>query len=318
MCGSGLHFYGRQRAAQRTHIVDEFHEEADIRLNPRGLRMTILLNMFGDSFILLDDGARLQKALLMGNNLRDEAIVPMGWPAHSRQAESKMFGILQSKVSENRVQRFRYVQKAVRLVGCSETSVMPAVAIETVIIIIVVVSFTVLAAVIFALYWLWRLLLEDRRCSRLGSRAFQHEWQRQSLGPLEDASQRALLGSRGRNPRISRREMFVDERSRRMVKANRCVQCPQQPQPPPVVPRREEAAPPPASPEVVVLDGTEPPPPYEETVSQARPSRRSHSLSKSPIPLEGLHKDLVLKATDSQECVLEMPGRKVGKTFIVL
>ncbi|GFR03257.1 uncharacterized protein TNCT_462351 [Trichonephila clavata] len=143
---------------------------------------------------------------------------------------------------------------------------MPAVAIETVIIIIVVVSFTVLAAVIFALYWLWRLLLEDRRCSRLSNRAFQHEWQRQSLGPLGDASQRALLGSRGRNPRISRREMFVDERSRRMVKANRCVQCPQQPQPLPVVPRREVAAPPPASPEVVVLDGTEPPPPYEETV----------------------------------------------------
>ncbi|GFT72209.1 uncharacterized protein NPIL_176421 [Nephila pilipes] len=141
---------------------------------------------------------------------------------------------------------------------------MPAVAIETVIIIIVVVSFTVLAAVIFALYWLWRLLLEDRRCSRLGNRAFQHEWQRQSLGPLEDASQRALLGSRGRNPRISRREMFVDERSRRMVKANRCVQCPQ---PTPVVSVREEAPPqPPPPPEVVVLDGTEPPPPYEETV----------------------------------------------------
>ncbi|CAL1280172.1 unnamed protein product [Larinioides sclopetarius] len=141
---------------------------------------------------------------------------------------------------------------------------MPAVAIETVIIIIVVVSFAVLAAVIFALYWLWRLLLEDRRCSRLGNSAFQHEWQRQSLGPLEDGPQRALLGSRGRNPRISRREMFVDERSRRMVKTTRCVQCPQ-PQPVPVASvaaRIEE----PLQPEVVVLDGTEPPPPYEETV----------------------------------------------------
>ncbi|KAF8773420.1 uncharacterized protein LOC129984536 [Argiope bruennichi] len=141
---------------------------------------------------------------------------------------------------------------------------MPAVAIETVIIIIVVVSFAVLAAVVFALYWLWRLLLEDRRCSRIGSSAFQHEWQRQSLGPLEDGPQRALLGSRGRNPRISRREMFVDERSRRMVKATRCVQCPQ-PQPVPVSPvtievRVEE----PPQHEVVVLDGTEPPPPYEE------------------------------------------------------
>ncbi|GBN20903.1 hypothetical protein AVEN_249643-1 [Araneus ventricosus] len=141
---------------------------------------------------------------------------------------------------------------------------MPAVAIETVIIIIVVVSFAVLAAVVFALYWLWRLLLEDRRCSRLGSSAFQHEWQRQSLGPLEDGPQRALLGSRGRNPRISRREMFVDERSRRMLKANRCVQCPQPLLVPvaPVAARIEE----PPQPEVVVLDGTEPPPPYEETV----------------------------------------------------
>ncbi|GIX74946.1 uncharacterized protein CEXT_308911 [Caerostris extrusa] len=143
---------------------------------------------------------------------------------------------------------------------------MPAVAIETVIIIIVVVSFAVLAAVVFALYWLWRLLLEDRRCSRLGSRNFQHEWQRQSLGPLEDGPQRSLLGSRGRNPRISRREMFVDERSRRMVKTTRCVECPRPPttrpsQPVPVIPIIEEAP----SPEVVVLDGTEPPPPYEET-----------------------------------------------------
>ncbi|GFU23364.1 hypothetical protein TNCV_2369071 [Trichonephila clavipes] len=42
--------------------------------------------------------------------------------------------------------------------------------------------------------------------------------------------------------------------------------------------------------------------------SQARSSPGSHSLSKSSILLKGLHIDLVLKAPDSQECVLEMPG----------
>ncbi|GFT41170.1 hypothetical protein TNCV_5034501 [Trichonephila clavipes] len=46
-----------------------------------------------------------------------------------------------------------------------------------------------------------------------------------------------------------------------------------------------------------------------ETVrGQARPSPRSHSISKSPTILEGLHKDLVLKAPSSQGCVLEMLG----------
>ncbi|GFU53106.1 uncharacterized protein TNCV_3098901 [Trichonephila clavipes] len=44
--------------------------------------------------------------------------------------------------------------------------------------------------------------------------------------------------------------------------------------------------------------------------SQARPSPWSHSLSKSLIPLEGIHKDFALKAPGSQECVLEMPGRQ--------
>ncbi|GFY32486.1 hypothetical protein TNCV_3559941 [Trichonephila clavipes] len=44
--------------------------------------------------------------------------------------------------------------------------------------------------------------------------------------------------------------------------------------------------------------------------SQARPSPLSHSLSKSPTPLEGLQKDLVLKAPGSQEYVLEISGRQ--------
>ncbi|KAG8198833.1 hypothetical protein JTE90_007135 [Oedothorax gibbosus] len=154
---------------------------------------------------------------------------------------------------------------------------MPAVAIETVIIIIVVVSFAVLAGVIFALYFLWHLLLEDRRCSR----NFEREWQRQSLGPLLDGPQRTLLvtSRNGRAPRISRRrEMFVDERSRRMVKAARCStdipvvdatsisrgQCTERNSvvnSVVVAAVTEEIRPP----DMLVLDGTEPPPPYEES-----------------------------------------------------
>ncbi|XP_015910453.1 uncharacterized protein [Parasteatoda tepidariorum] len=102
------------------------------------------------------------------------------------------------------------------------------VAIETVIIIIVVVSFAVLSAVIFALYWLWRLLQEDRRCNRLNGSSYHPEWRYpSSISQMEDGTQRALLGSRRtRNPRINRRqEVCVDERSRRRGKATRCTEC---------------------------------------------------------------------------------------------
>ncbi|XP_035207988.1 uncharacterized protein LOC118182711 [Stegodyphus dumicola] len=131
------------------------------------------------------------------------------------------------------------------------------VAIETVIIVIVVISFAVLSAVIFALYWLWRLLLEDRRCSRLGEATSPHEWTCRPASSPEDGPQRALLGSRGRNPRITRRtEVVVDERSRRMgVKSAAYPST--RPAPPSRVAVDVHA------PEVVVLDDTEPPPPYE-------------------------------------------------------
>ncbi|KFM72411.1 hypothetical protein X975_12615, partial [Stegodyphus mimosarum] len=134
------------------------------------------------------------------------------------------------------------------------------VAIETVIIVIVVISFAVLSAIIIALYWLWRLLLEDRRCSRLGGTTAPHEWTCRPVCSPEDGPQRALLGSRGRHPRITRRtEVLVDERSRRMgVKSAACFAYPStRPAPPSRVAVDVHA------PEVVVLDDTEPPPPYE-------------------------------------------------------
>lgn len=162
-------------------------------------------------------------------------------------------------------------------------------AIETVVIVVTVVSLTLLGVIAFALYWLWRLFLEDKRCSRFESASHrtclpttpgyapieetapQNETPCRSSWRIPNILERpdnAPLASPNSVLRILRQsEVIVDERKRRMIriktqtsKAHLIEGNCRGSQNSRICSNGS-----PSASEIVVIDGTEPPPPYEVT-----------------------------------------------------
>lgn len=158
-------------------------------------------------------------------------------------------------------------------------------AIETVIIVVTVVSFTLLGVIAFALYWLWRLFLEDRRCSRFESASHRicnpttpnytavvaptarNETPRRTywrIPNMVEGAGNAPLTSPNAVPRIlTQNEVIVDERKRRMIRIQASKAQLTNGNSRSFGSSRICGSDSPNASEIVVIDGTEPPPPYE-------------------------------------------------------